>query len=266
MTFRGVSKIRAAGHATAKIDSAKEWERGRRPNIFAWGAVAGPELEGLNLELLIRQAAVEPRRFAGVAPPQGHGGFPMQKSAVVDAAGHILEPPDTWDRYLERKYRDRESAAAYCRAYNNYLFDFCSRHSDRLIAVAHINLCDVNLAVAEVQRVKGKAKGIFCTPYPMNGRPYGHRYYDPFWAACEAADLPVSTHVQVRPNSLGHEFYPAGRAPWFFFMELTEDSIMGMNLIFQGGVPERFPRLKYVVLETGCVWLPSWMERAGSKY
>src|SRR5260370_3394900 len=285
----------------------------------------------------------------------------MSKSLVVDADGHILEPPDLWERYLEPKYRDRamrvkldqrgweylevdgnvsrlvrggvmgalggayqdprelltpgkvkywdgakrtpgaidpdarvremdaqgidiailyptigivwegecrdpEIAAAYCRAYNNYLFDFCSSHSDRLIAVAHINLCDVNLAAAEVHRVKGKAKGIFCTPYPMNGRPYGHRYYDPFWAACEAANLPVATHVQVRPSSLGHEFYPAGRAPWFFFMELTEDSIMGMNLIFQGGVPERFPRLKYVVLETGCGWLPSWMERADSKY
>ena len=30
--------------------------------------------------------------------------------------------------------------------------------------VAHVNLRDVNLAVAEVGRVKGKAKGIFYTP------------------------------------------------------------------------------------------------------
>jgi hypothetical protein len=31
----------------------------------------------------------------------------MHKSAVVDADGHILEPPDTWEQYLEPKYRDR---------------------------------------------------------------------------------------------------------------------------------------------------------------
>ena len=31
----------------------------------------------------------------------------MPKSAVVDADGHILEPPETWERYLEPKYRDR---------------------------------------------------------------------------------------------------------------------------------------------------------------
>ena len=26
---------------------------------------------------------------------------------AVDADGHILEPPDLWERYLEPKYRDR---------------------------------------------------------------------------------------------------------------------------------------------------------------
>jgi uncharacterized protein len=31
----------------------------------------------------------------------------MSKSLVVDANGHILEPPDLWERYLEPKYCDR---------------------------------------------------------------------------------------------------------------------------------------------------------------
>src|SRR5580692_4627232 len=26
---------------------------------------------------------------------------------VIDADGHILEPPDLWEKYLEPKYRDR---------------------------------------------------------------------------------------------------------------------------------------------------------------
>ena len=29
---------------------------------------------------------------------------------------------------------------------------------------------------------------------------------------------------------------------------------------------ERFPKLKYVVLEIGCGWLPAWKERADGKY
>ena len=26
---------------------------------------------------------------------------------LIDADGHILEPPDLWERYLEPQYRDR---------------------------------------------------------------------------------------------------------------------------------------------------------------
>jgi predicted TIM-barrel fold metal-dependent hydrolase len=296
----------------------------------------------------------------------------MAKQTVVDSDGHILEPTDLWEKYLEPKYRDRairlredergleyieidrkksvmlrggtlaalggayqdprelitpgkvkywegakrtpgaidpdarvremdaegidaailyptigiiwegevadaELSAAYCRAYNNYLIDFCSKHSDRLIPIAHVNLLDVDMAVAEVKRVTGKAKGIFTTPVPRNGRSVGDRYYDPFWAACEAAHLPVATHVQVRPDFLGSgmnvEQGEHGRDPvyqrsgiWLLFMQLTEDSKLGMNCVFQGGVLERFPKLQYVILEIGCGFLPSWIERADGKW
>jgi len=47
---------------------------------------------------------------------------------------------------------------------------------------------------------------------------------------------------------------------------LAEDSIMDLNCVFQGDVLDRFPRLKYVVLETGCGWVPGWMDRADGKF
>jgi uncharacterized protein len=294
----------------------------------------------------------------------------MAKMFTVDSDGHILEPLDLWERYLEPRYRDRairrrlnekgyeylefdrepmflpagtmggwggaymdikelmipgkltywesaqrtpgaidpdarvremdeqgidvailyptvglawesqvtdpEICAAYCRAYNNYLFDFCSAHPDRLIPIAHVNLRDVNLAVAEVERVKGRAKGIFITPYPTTGCPHGDRYYDPFWGACEAAGLPVSSHVQTRPGTPGAELHGSTTPPelkvwfemsvWFQFMQLPFDSLLGLNCVFQGGVLSRFPKLRYVVLETGCGWLPGWLDRADGKY
>ena len=31
----------------------------------------------------------------------------MAKSMVVDSDGHVLEPADMWERYLEPKYRER---------------------------------------------------------------------------------------------------------------------------------------------------------------
>jgi predicted TIM-barrel fold metal-dependent hydrolase len=53
---------------------------------------------------------------------------------------------------------------------------------------------------------------------------------------------------------------------WFFFMQLTEDSMLGVNMLFQGGVLERFPKLNYVILETGCGWVPGWVDRADGKF
>lgn len=34
-----------------------------------------------------------------------NGQFPY--SGAVDADGHILEPPDTWEKYIDPKYKDR---------------------------------------------------------------------------------------------------------------------------------------------------------------
>ena len=31
----------------------------------------------------------------------------LSSTGAVDADGHILEPPDLWETYLEPKYRDR---------------------------------------------------------------------------------------------------------------------------------------------------------------
>ncbi len=31
--------------------------------------------------------------------------FPYR--GAIDADGHILEPPDTWERYIDPKFRDR---------------------------------------------------------------------------------------------------------------------------------------------------------------
>jgi predicted TIM-barrel fold metal-dependent hydrolase len=31
----------------------------------------------------------------------------LERAGAIDADGHVLEPPDLWERYLEREFRDR---------------------------------------------------------------------------------------------------------------------------------------------------------------
>src|ERR1700683_4203929 len=42
-----------------------------------------------------------------MSKPMHTVGDPIRYGGAVDADGHILEPPDLWERYLEPKYRDR---------------------------------------------------------------------------------------------------------------------------------------------------------------
>jgi hypothetical protein len=51
-----------------------------------------------------------------------------------------------------------------------------------------------------------------------------------------------------------------------FFMQSPMDSLLGLNCVVQDVVLSRFLKVKYLVLETGCGWLPGWMNRADSKY
>ena len=92
--------------------------------------------------------------------------------------------------------RDPILAAAYTRAYNNWLLDFCSGHPDRLLPVAHISLLDVEEGVKELERANGKGmKGAYPPVVPFNGIPYGEPHYDRFWGTAEELGTPISLHV-----------------------------------------------------------------------
>jgi len=94
---------------------------------------------------------------------------------------------------------------------------------------------------------------------------YDQPEYDPFWAAAEAAGLPVSTHVQVRPSFHGSSLHNSPQ-PWLYLMQLPGETQLSLNCVMQDGVLDRFPQLRYVVLEVGAGWLPHWLERGDEKY
>ena len=169
----------------------------------------------------------------------------------------------------EQECDDAEIAAAYCRAYNNWMFDFCAPYPDRLKPIAHISLLDVGEAVKEARRVaKLGAKGTFLFAHPpwLHGRPFGHPDNDPYWAELQELNLPAGIHVNLGVSYPGDYMYPAGLAasydiaPYIHYLFSLDVQIAFTNFIFEG-VFERFPRLKILILESGAGWLPSWLDR-----
>ena len=94
------------------------------------------------------------------------------------------------------------------------------------------------------------------TEYPLEHRRYDQPEYEPFWAAAEALDLPLSLHTatrrQGRIRGAGEKTLrdASSRAAKAFYPALSL-----CDLIFSG-VFERHPRLRLAIVEFELAWAP----------
>lgn len=155
-------------------------------------------------------------------------------------------------------------AAALCRAYNNWLSDYCRADPKRLLGVGIIPVQDVKAAVEETRRVASELgfRGIFVRPNPVKGRTLDDPYYDPLYDTVQEIGMPLMVHEgsgAYLPTAGADRF--AGQ--WFFTHAIShpfEQMLACLSLICKG-VLEKFPRLKVVFLESGAGWLPYWLWR-----
>lgn len=169
----------------------------------------------------------------------------------------------------EADCKDPKLAAANCRAYNNWIFDFCRPYPERLIPVAHIPTLDVDEGLKEIKRTaKLGAKAAMVSGAIPGNRPLGGRYFDPMWQETQALGMPVTIHPSSGPNQILNNLYPdlADVTTWWVFIYAADDVKMQFTTFFNDGTFERFPDLKVVVLESGTGWLVPWIQRMDDKF
>jgi uncharacterized protein len=155
-------------------------------------------------------------------------------------------------------------AAALCRAYNNWLYDYCNVDRKRLMGIGVVPVQDIDAAVAETRRVilDLKFKGIFVRPNPVKDRTIDDPYYDPLYTIVEELRVPLMVHEgsgAYLPTA-GADRFPGH---WFFTHTVShpfEQMLASLSLICKGTL-ERHPRLQVVFLESGAGWLPYWLWR-----
>jgi predicted TIM-barrel fold metal-dependent hydrolase len=94
-------------------------------------------------------------------------------------------------------FPDLDYRVACFRAYNRWLADFSAAHPDRLKGIGMVGLDDPEAAARELEEIKrlGLA-GAMISIRPGDGATYAAPEYEPFWAAAERLDLPVSLHIR----------------------------------------------------------------------
>lgn len=169
------------------------------------------------------------------------------------------------------------------RAYNDWIAEFCAADPQRLHAAAVVPLQDIDLAVAEARRAVGElgldAIMIRSASY-VDGLPFSHRAYDPFWATVQELGVPVGFHPATHTdlwnaarlfnlirvsadmavaNKVSDDVM--GGTAMSIAIGAPVDAIVTLGRLVMGGVLERFPELRVLILESGGGWAASILER-----
>ena len=164
---------------------------------------------------------------------------------------------------------DPKVAAANCRAYNDWVFDFCRPHPTRLVPVSHIPMKDVNEAIKELRRTValGTKAAMIGSDSPA-GPPYGNSYFDPLWAEAQELEIPITIHPATGGTSVTSVAYPnpEDMSAWMLFLYGGETVKLNFSSFFAEGTFDRFPDLKVVVLESGIGWIVWWLDRMDEKF
>jgi predicted TIM-barrel fold metal-dependent hydrolase len=197
---------------------------------------------------------------------------PKQRLKKMDEEGlakSVLFP--TLGLNWEAETKDADYANACCRAYNRWIADFCRDSGGRLVPAAHISLGDPTAAAHELQRaVKDGCKIAFISPYTITRKPHGHPDHDVVFATAQDLGVPLAVHPNFEPRefTIHTRFEPmrGGASIWYSDMFTNQGSIMAFATMFVFGVWDKFPRLRFVILESGAGWIGWWLNRADAMY
>ena len=164
---------------------------------------------------------------------------------------------------IARDNMDPHLSLALCRAYNNWVHDFCQYSPDQLKFAAILPVHDVNLACQELVRCVRDLGAVasFIRPNLVNSHYWHSNYWEPLYGLHEELDVAWCfhegtgtwySHMDVLYGE--NRFYRHVASHW---IEMQQALIAQMI----GGVFEFHPKLRVGYLEAQNSWVPGLLTR-----
>jgi uncharacterized protein len=154
---------------------------------------------------------------------------------------------------------------ALARAYNRWLCDEVLAHEPRICSSLYLPMNDPEAAYKVVQDFAGRKGVIGFTVCTARHKQLYDNAYMKTYAAIEERGMPLNFHSQFggahdQSLNLCNRFMAAHALgfSWFNILHCTNWLV--------NGLPERFPKLKVIWIESGLAWIPFLMQRLDNEW
>jgi len=251
------AKLRHRAPKVVAGDDADYWVvDGEMSNSFAGGVQAGLRFEdAANLRSAARFVEVRKGGFE----PRAH----LAENLLDHVYGSVLYPTEG---LLLFGVNDTILLHEICRAYNDWMAEFCATAPESLKGVAMIIVDNVEWALREIRRVLDLGmSGVMIPVAPLPDASYGDRALDPVWDMLSQTGTPVSLHIATNR---------AGLAPMGQFKSVSAATMVNTDYwvrstladMILSGVMERFENLAVGTVEHELSWIPYFVDRLDYNY
>ena len=217
----------------------------------------------------MRFEAPEEMSFAGRMEDVRLGAYiPEERIKDMDADGIDMALLYPSQGLLLYAHPDSELLTAMCKAYNDWLAEFCGAFPDRLKGIAMLDIDNIPSGIREMERcAKLGLMGAMISVYPAEQKAYDRPEYEPLWAAAQDLGLPLSLHLAT--NRPGSGYIDEGDLETIDYPALVNvDHWVRMSLarLILSGVFERYPKLQVGSIEQEASWASHFLERLDFTY
>ncbi|MFA5016947.1 MAG: amidohydrolase family protein [Methylobacter sp.] len=170
-------------------------------------------------------------------------------------------------------FANNELGIATMRHWNDFIIDFGKQNPNRLRSVAILNTHNIDVAIAEAKRVL-KAGGrafVLASSVPPGDASPADTKMDELWHLIQEADATAILHAGGEHGFMASDSWSKGvdhlcfqpmdmssegeQVNTYMFSSMYYSPQNFLSTLVLGGVFERFPRLRFAVIELGAFWL-----------
>jgi predicted TIM-barrel fold metal-dependent hydrolase len=181
----------------------------------------------------------------------------IKDMAVDGVDGGVLYPSNGLFFF---RIPDSALLSAIFRVYNDWLAEFCRAYPQQLKGIAMVNVDEPQEGVRELERAaKLGLAGAMIAVSPLPDRPYSLPMYEPFWAAAQDLNMPISLHTATQRPGPGVPTLDNASQTATQRASIDHWVRTALADMIYAGVFERYPKLRVAAVEFELSWVPYFL-------